>query len=370
MKKACFVLIVILLCNITKGKEYAVSIDFANFRLNELQYLGTHNSYKKFLQADLLRALAIWDQPLADSIDYEHLPLNEQLHDYGVRQIELDLFADPEGGHYAKRMGLAFLGKNPHSQDLEMYKPGFKVMHIQDIDFETSCLTFKECLRQVKGWSSHHANHLPLAILIELKDQKIEDPLKLGFAKPFPTTKDIVDDLDREILEIFDQDHVMTPDDVRKDYKTLPEAIMKNGWPFIKELQGKVYFIFNCSAKQCALYLQDYPALQKRMMFIDSDPGKPESAFVTINQPQGKNLTKIKSLVKKGYMVRTRADHDTIQARSGDISQRDAAWASGAHFISTDYIEPFNKFCTNYQVILPGGDVVRCNEVVNLELCR
>ena len=68
-------------------------------------------------------------------------------------------------------------------------------------------------------------------------------------------------------------------------------------------------------------------------------------------------------------MVRTRADSGTIHARENDYSQRDAAWASGAQFISTDYIESHNKFNTNYQVIIPGGGLARCNDVVSPELC-
>lgn len=370
MQKTCFILFLGTLSYMVKGKEFHVSIDYSNYRLNQLQYLGTHNSYKQSLIDDLLLALTDWNASLAQSLDYEHPPLHKQLHNYGVRQIELDLFADPQGGHYARRMGLVFIGKDPQSQIKELYEPGFKVMHVQDIDFETRCLTFKECLRQIKYWSENHANHLPLAIMIELKDQKIPDPFEVGFAKPIPTTNAILDDIDKEILAVFERDHILTPDDIRKDFKTLREAIMKNGWPFIKDIQGKVYFIFDCSKEQRKLYLQDYPALQKRIMFTATDPDRPESAFLIINSPLKNKFLKIKSLVKKGYMVRTRADYDTKQARSGDTLQRDLAWASGAHFISTDYIEPSNKFGTNYQVVVPGGGVVRCNEIVSPKLCR
>ena len=39
-------------------------------------------------------------------------------------------------------------------------------------------------------------------------------------------------------------------------------------------------------------------------------------------------------------IVRTRADADTVQARTNDTTMRDAALASGAQFVSTDYEEP------------------------------
>ena len=201
-----------------------------------------------------------------------------------------------------------------------------------------------------------------------MKDRKIPDPFELGFAQPVPTTKAILDEIDNEILSVFGRDRILTPDDVRQHYETLPEAIQNEGWPFIKDVQGKVYFIFDCSRAQRQLYLDGYKALQKRVMFAASSAGHPESAFMIINDPKDKQ-TQIKKLVEQGYMVRTRADSATTQARENDSSQRGAAWASGAHFISTDYIEPHNKFKTDYQVVVPGGGVARCNEVVSPELC-
>jgi hypothetical protein len=74
-------------------------------------------------------------------------------------------------------------------------------------------------------------------------------------------------------------------------------------------------------------------------------------------------------LVEQGYMVRTRADADTEQARSGDTSRRDAALASGAQFISTDYPVPNPEF-SDYQVTIPGGGIARCNPVNAPDSCE
>jgi hypothetical protein len=41
---------------------------------------------------------------------------------------------------------------------------------------------------------------------------------------------------------------------------------------------------------------------------------------------------------------------------------RDAALASGAHFVSTDYEEP-NPAFSSYVVTIPGGTPARCNPV-------
>ena len=95
-------------------------------------------------------------------------------------------------------------------------------------------------------------------------------------------------------------------------------------------------------------------------MFTNSPPEDPEAAFLIINNP----LThgeRIRSLVLEGFLVRTRADANTLEARAGDTSRRLAAFASGAHFISTDYYRPNPAFGTAYQVELPGGAIAICN---------
>jgi hypothetical protein len=64
----------------------------------------------------------------------------------------------------------------------------------------------------------------------------------------------------------------------------------------------------------------------------------------------------------EGFLVRTRADADTRQARSGNTTQRDRALSSGAQFISTDYPVPDPRF-TRYRVQFKGGVVARPNLV-------
>jgi hypothetical protein len=52
-----------------------------------------------------------------------------------------------------------------------------------------------------------------------------------------------------------------------------------------------------------------------------------------------------------------------VQARTGDVTQRDAALASGAQFVSTDYPVPDADFGTGYLVEIPGGMPARCNPI-------
>ncbi len=76
----------------------------------------------------------------------------------------------------------------------------------------------------------------------------------------------------------------------------------------------------------------------------------------------------IRQLVAAGYIVRTRADADTLEARSGDTVRRDAALASGAQFVSTGYPEP-DPDLSGYFVEIEGGTNAHCNPVLSPPGC-
>ena len=72
--------------------------------------------------------------------------------------------------------------------------------------------------------------------------------------------------------------------------------------------------------------------------------------------------------MSQGYIVRTRADADTEEARSGDTGPRDLAISSGAQFVSTDYYvadarADTSEGWTDYSVSLPGNFIARENPV-------
>jgi len=55
--------------------------------------------------------------------------------------------------------------------------------------------------------------------------------------------------------------------------------------------------------------------------------------------------------VKQGFLVRTRADADTTEARQNNTTRREKAFASGAQYISTDFPEPlaaFSDYCVRW----------------------
>ena len=96
------------------------------------------------------------------------------------------------------------------------------------------------------------------------------------------------------------------------------------------------------------------------MVFTNSDVGRPDAAFIKLNNPIG-DATRIHDAVAAGYVVRTRADGDTFEARENNTVPRDAAIASGAQWVSTDYPVPGRAFGTPYFVSIPGGTPARCN---------
>jgi hypothetical protein len=343
-------------------------------RINEIQVLGTHNSYHIQPRDSILEALAIFDsQETADSLEYTALPLKEQF-DRGVRQLELDIFADPEGGLYSTRRGLIVVGEDPESGVPELDQPGLKVLHVQEIDFETHCFTFEACLSTLKDWSDDNPQHVPITVMIEAKEEVIPDPLDLGFTIPLEFGPEEVADIDREILAVFPPERLITPDEVRGTHDTLESAVLNDGWPTLADARGRVMFVFLNRSAARDHYIEGHPSLEGRIMFTNSDEGDAEAGWFNVNNSLDDG-ERIRELVEAGYMVRTRADADTQQARDDDYSLQDAAFASGGQFVSTDYVVPVPDFGTGYFAAVPGGYVARCNPIsapagCNSELIR
>ena len=340
-------------------------------RLNQIQVVGTHNSYHLEAPPAESQLRASIDPAGEQALQYGHRPIAEQLAEQDVRQIELDVWADPDGGLYANPLIRYLTGGGPY--DPAMARPGTKVLHIQDIDYHSSCLTFRACLQAVKAWSDRNRGHVPVAILVELKDAPIPVSVPgVTFVTPVPWTAERMDGLDREIRSVFRPSRVLTPDDVRGRARTLERAVTTRGWPTLAATRGDVLFLMDNAGAYRTDYLRGHPSLRGRVMFTDSAPGQPDAAFVKENDPTGANAARIRALVRRGYVVRTRADADTVQARTGDTAMRDAALASGAQWVSTDYPAAGTaaRFGTDYAVTLPRGLAARCNPVTAPRTCR
>lgn len=352
----------------TPGSDECAEVTDENIgecvHLNQLQVLGTHNSYHIQPPSELMEVLRAHDPTWGENLEYTHRPLTEQLDSLGIRQIELDVFADPEGGHFARPAGHQLAGLGSALDDPAMHEPGYKVLHVQDIDYRSTCPTLVQCLEAVQAWSLDNPDHVPIMILIEVKDGALPDTLGLEFTDPVPVREKELDALDEEIRSVFDSDHLITPDDVRGAYDTLEEAILEEGWPTLAASRGRILVALDNTGRHRDLYLDGHPVLQDRVMFASSPPGEPSAAFIKMNDPLGENAERIRERVEAGYLIRTRADVPTQQARSGDTTQREAALSSGAQYVSTDYPEP-SPFGSGYVVHLPEAESypARCNPV-------
>jgi Phosphoinositide phospholipase C, Ca2+-dependent len=332
-------------------------------RIDQIQVIGSHNSYHLAPHPNVLGLLGERAKAASKALDYTHRPLAEQFNRLGLRSIELDVFADPEGGRYAEPWARKILqglrrepGPDPNF-DGRLRKPGFKVFHIQDIDYQSTVTTLLEGLRQVRDWSEAHPRHVPILVQLELKD----DPVAALPTRPVAFDKPMLDAIDAEIRSIFEPGDFISPDDLRGSHATLPEAIKAEGWPALEASRGKVLFALDNEGALRDLYLADHPALRGRAMFVSVDPEHPAAAWMKRNDPV-REFDEIQALVKAGFLVRTRADADTVEARKDDQARRDKALASGAQFISTDFPEP-RPDLSPYQVRLPGGIVARSNPI-------
>ena len=329
-------------------------------RINEIQLIGTHNSYHVSLPEKNLNKIGLLNRGLKDSLEYTHRSLTEQLQILGVRHFELDIFADPKGGHYSRDNKPNLLGLNaPVMFKEEMKKPGFKVLHDSAVDYLTTTPTLIHALKEIKSWSQKNPEHIPIFILLEMKDSS---PVPLA-KKPVPFTRKLLEEVEDEIISVFDKKNIITPDYVRGNFKTLREAIIKQGWPKLSNSLGKVMFGLDNGGNIRNMYVKGNASLEGRILFASVGEKDPGAAFFKLNNPVRSHST-IQNLVMHGFMVRTRADSDTREARKNETMRRDKALSSGAQFISTDFPEPNKKF-SDYSVQFENKKIYRLNPIIH-----
>lgn len=318
-------------------------------RINDVTMLGTHNSYKLAMPPERMAKLREHDAESADALDYAHRPLVEQL-DAGARQLEFDIWYDPQGGLYANG-----------STDPAMLRPGFKVQHMAGFDDRSNCATLVQCLTIVRDWSNAHPGHVPILLMFNTKDNG-------EFIKGEPFTEAAYDALDAEVRSVLAPSKLIVPDQVQGNYPTLREAVMANNWPTLEAGRGKLLFALDETPTKVALYRGKRTSLEGRVFFVNTDESSPVAAYLTLNEPIA-DADRITRAVKANFLVRTRADANTREARTNDTKPRDAAFRSGAQYISTDYLWPDTRLPGGYRVTMPGGAVALCNPVRRPQGC-
>jgi len=334
-------------------------------RLNQIQVIGTHNSYHSGMSPVAMTWLQRVAPKHAEELDYRHGDIKTQL-DHGVRQLEIDIYVDREGDHFTHPRGPAWEqeeGLRPDAGDLPspaMREQDFKVLHIVDIDQHSNCEPLRTCLGQIRDWSDAHPDHIPIFVLLETKQGKGDGSVpNHTFTAAEPFAPEDYDRLDYELRHVLMNKRLIVPDTVRGRFETLDEAVRSKNWPLLSQSRGKIVFLFDQKHDNVP-YLLNHPALRGRVVFTNAEPGDADAAFVKRNNGPEAD---IRRLVTLGYLVRTRADEGTREGRSGDTAKRDAALRSGAQIVSTDYpwFEPARW--SGYTVALPGQSAARCNPV-------
>lgn len=314
-----------------------------NLKINQLQYLSSHNSYRKHTDKTIYKFLQSFAGLIPYNLvewEYDHLPLYIQLDEFGVRHIELDIYGDKEGGRFYNRAGYKWTARDEASKVEELKEPGLKILHIPDVDFETNNYTFISALREVKEWSKTHPDHLPIFIMIETKTETVGDVLGgLGFVKAEPWDAENVAAIEREILQVFSRDEIITPDDVRNGHATLRDGVLNSGWPTVGKSRGKVMFMFDQEDFSEA-YRGDNKSLVGKLVFTNAkNEYEEDAAFIKRNDPFAPDIQR---LVEQGFLVRSMIG-GVYEAKSGDYSKFEAGLAKGVHFLSTDYYKPDSR---------------------------
>ena len=322
-----------------------------SLKLNQIQRVGTAESYKLEPSDGLLRLIRMGGKRSEQALDFGQPSLTAQLDD-GAGSLSFDIAYDPQGGLFKSPAG-ASMSDELLDKDYvtAMSQPGFKVIHVLDVDYKSSCLTLKACLTEVAEWSRAHPGHLPLVIAISSNDEKTPMP---GATRPLPFDEAAASALEQEIQSVFKPAEIITPLEVKAGRATLRQAVLADGWPSLDSTRGKVIFVFHDEARKTALY-------HGGLMFVTTDENSPDAGFVAIDDPL-KDGARIAADVKAGFIVLTRADADTVEARANDTRRRDAAFASGAQIVQTDFLQP-DKAVGSYQAIIPGGRHARCDAV-------
>jgi hypothetical protein len=278
--------------------------------LSQIQLKGSHNSYHRAPR------FALWH-----TWRYTHAPLEVQLGTQGVRQVELDV---------------------------RWEKGELRIGHLPVVDGRSTCRTLDECLRQLKRWSKRHPRHLPVFVFIEPKEDVAPSRLEGK-----------LEAIDGNITRVFSRDSLIIPEQVAGDMPTLSEAIRKRGWPSISATRGKFAFVLFGPIRHRRAYAKGRPKLEGRVMFAVSSPTKPHASILNLDHPVRERAA-IDRAVREGFLVRTRADSDLVR----DAGRRDAALASGAHFVGSDFVDPRYGW-----VELGDTAPVRCNPVSAPRAC-
>lgn len=306
-------------------EQQFVNFDLKNndLRLNEIQLLATHNSYKKLGSTIAKFFIGLGDSfAEANALKYGNNSLSDQLN-HGVRSFELDL-------RYRKN--------------------DFEVMHVPLVDNSSTVPKLSLALEEIKLWSVHNPGHIPIMVLLELKDDWLFlDPALKDF------TETELAQLNQLLKKTFGE-KLFSPGDIAVPGKTLNQAVKENGWPPLNDLLGKVIFILH-PGKYTDIYVALDPGFATLAIFpaaSNTDTDNTYASFIVHNEPQ---VEIINRLVSNNYIVRTRVDSD-LKISPARFKN---GLNSGAQILTTDFCPNHNFKHTDYVAYLEKRYLIIAN---------
>jgi hypothetical protein len=326
----------LLLC---ESSQHLYSQETDHLRLNDVRILASHNSYKKKPDPKVLKFLSKVKNKIGPEndpiqLEYGHELLSTQLNDFNIRGFELDVYYDPLGGKFSKRKINSFVfGLRNKSKEVGLKSPGFKILHIADIDYETNYVTLESALAELGSWSQNNPTHCPIFVNIEVKATSPGDLSKilrnLGFKRATKFTENTFHLLDSIIESNFSTEQLFTPVDMKKNNTSLRATINNVGWPLFDDCRGKIFFVLEGDN------IDLYKNKGERPLFVYGEKEDEDVIFLLRNDPLN-NENEINALTDQ-YIVRTRSDAGTLEARKNDYTRFFAALTSNAQIISTDF---------------------------------
>jgi hypothetical protein len=285
------------------------NVDDEQIRLNDIQMLASHNSYKKTGPALGRFFVGLGENfDEARALNYGYKTLTYQLEN-GIRSMEWDL-------------------RLRHEQ--------FELTHVPIVDNSSVAPSVSLALEELNLFSEHNPNHLPVIIILEIKS----DWMMLD-----PALKEIKNDelkqLDQLLINTLGN-HLYKPNDFMRDMQeihhfdetlSMRDVIQNYGWPSIKSLLGKYLFVIHASGYTTPYYEQD-TTFASQAMFLSvyaSQIERPYASFVIQNTP---DIEIIQPLVNQNFIVRTRIDSNLIF----DQSRFQTAIESKAQILTSDFI--------------------------------
>lgn len=178
-----------------------------DYKLNEVQFIATHNSFKAMPNPYIAGFLKLFSPGGVKKGEYGLPKLYDQL-DSGIRGVELDV---------------------------ALYGDKLITVHNALNDWRTNTTDFGLALQEIKLWSDNNPGHFPLNVMVQVRNV-----WSIWSAKYHKFDSASIAGLNALFAEIFG-DRLLRPADVKGDAPTLRDAVTASGWPLLRDCMGKVY---------------------------------------------------------------------------------------------------------------------------------